>query len=289
MVYKIVENITTFDGHSLELVIFSPQKPTAKDPGCTGVVLCLHGVTEYFERYEHLAQVTCQSGKAFAGFNMRGHGPLCPTPGRIECLEALVLDTVLVLQALKALFSALPSHAFGLFGHSFGGLVATYTASVLQNGLEHLFLCAPGYTIRQKIPAWKLWVGHYGASLLPWLKVPLGFNPDDISNNPENNTFYANDEHILRYLTAHAGNVILNAMKPRNLDNAMHQICAQTTVLLAGDDRVVDNVGIRERLQLCSSLKPICEIPTAGHEIFNETPPIRQQAYGIYKNWLSSL
>jgi alpha-beta hydrolase superfamily lysophospholipase len=286
---ETVETITTIDGREFALHIFSPTESPSQSSEKEGVVLALHGLGEHVQRYHLLAEVSCKQNKTFAIFNMRGHGQEDGIPGDVENFPSLILDVVAAFFALKKKYKHVSPQSFGLFGHSLGGLMCTYASSVLGDLISHIYLSAPGYASKDKIPFWKIQLAQYLGQYVPTLSLPIGFDCSKISNNPTNNKAYETDPLVIKNVTTRFGKVILAALDKKNIKNAFTNITAEITMLLPGDDKVVDSNYTKEILKSVANPVHLFELDGAGHEAFNETKPLQEIAISHYENWLKKL
>ena len=286
MLHEFVKNIRTIDGHIISLHIFSPTNVEFHQSKCDGVILAVHGLGEYVKRYKHLAEITCHKNKIFAIYDVRGHGENAEKKGDVQNFPCLITDVVHAFNTLKNLFPHIRRDSFSLFGHSFGGLQATYAASILKHEVKKLFLSAPGYSTKDKIAPWKILLANNVANLFPHLIIPIGFNTNNISNNPENNSDYKNDPLVIKAVTARFGKMLLDAMTEENIVAAIENVTAHVTLLIPNDDRVIDSNYTKQISKLFNSLEHVYEVKGAGHEAFNETKNIQNTAFGHYEKWL---
>ncbi len=289
MLSEHVEKITTLDGHNLSLHIFSPSPEIYSQSKCDGVILAVHGLAEYAQRYRQMAELTCQKNKIFVNFDLRGHGPSAEKRGDVQNFTSLILDIIQSFNTLKKLFPQIKKNSFAIFGHSFGGLLSTYAASILMDDLPHLFLSAPAYAHQLKIPAWKKMLANNMSHIFPGLLVPMKFDPAKLSNNPENNQKYQQDPYILTHLSVRFGKGLLEFMDENKIKQALAQITADVSVMLPMDDKITDNTAIKRILGYFASPPSVHEVRQAGHEAFHETHEIQQLAFSYYEKWLDTI
>ena len=104
MIHETLKQITTTDGYTLSLHIFSPTDVEYHRSNCDGVILAVHGLGEHMNRYNQLAEITCHKNKIFAAFNVRGHGKNSAQKGDVQNLSCLILDIIQAFNTLKELF-----------------------------------------------------------------------------------------------------------------------------------------------------------------------------------------
>ena len=286
---ETVEKITTIDGHTIYLHLFSPTAEKPQVSNCNGVILASHGFTEHVNRYHHVAQAACNKNKVFAMFNMRGHGNENLNRGDAENFQCLILDIVSVYFKLKELFEKVPAKSFALFGHSLGGLLTTYAAAIIKQNVTQVFVSAPWYENRVIIPAWKIHTAKYLANYLPRLFIPIDMDINKISNNPEHNKVTSADPILLKKITARFGNAILTGRNEQNISNALSSITAEFTVLLPENDLLINGDYTKNILKQCQCPVNLIELKDAGHESFNELKPIQDTAFSHFEKWLEKI
>lgn len=281
------EFLKTFDGNDLFFRCFVPRGAAPLE----GVVLAVHGFAEHSGRYAELAESLCRRGVAFASFDLRGHGKSGPRRGDAENMHAMILDVIYVTNHARSFLglTGRPEVFFGLFGHSFGALLVTYAAAILGDGCPPLFLSSPLYKIKQEVPGWKRIAAQALPRVAPLAPVPIGIHPDNISRNPENNAAYAADELNLSTITSRFGDLFLGSVNERNIKVAASSVKAPVTICFAGKDTLVDPEVTRKVFPLFPSRHTLLTcVEEAGHEIFNETPPVRARAVEALMRWIDA-
>lgn len=291
MTSERTEFLKSFDGNELFFRCFTPKKRDNKESKIAGLVLAVHGFGEHSGRYGEVAERVCGRNLALACFDLRGHGKSGPRRGDAENLHAIVLDVLFVVNHARQLLglSRRPDCFFGLLGHSFGGLLVTYAASILHDTCPPLFLSSPLYRIRQTVPQWKKVAAARLPAFAPRLPVPIGIEPSNLSENPENNSAYEADELNLFNISARFGQVFLNSVDEALIKNAITSISAPVTVVCGAEDKLTDALKVKELFPLFThAAASFRMIEGAGHEIFNERPAAREQAFGALEHWLDS-
>jgi alpha-beta hydrolase superfamily lysophospholipase len=229
---------------------------------------------------------------AFASFDLRGHGSSGPTRGDVQNLHALVLDVIYVINhSLRILGFASrdESFFFGIMGHSYGGLLVTYAASILSESAPPIFLSSPCFGLRSTIPAWKKMAADFLPRIAPELRVPLDIEPNRISKNPENNQAYARDPRNLKEVSSRLGQVFLDSINHARIRQAATQVLAPVTIAFGAEDELVDpGRTIEVASQFTATRCSLLPIEGAGHEIFNEQPEARNAAFEALGSWLRS-
>lgn len=288
MFQERAENIKSFDGNELFFRVYTPSKNTVSESKLAGVVLAVHGFGEHSGRYEHVAKAICSQNLAFAIFDIRGHGKSGPKRGDAENLHAMVLDVIFMTNHVKQLLGLTKQKDsfFGLMGHSFGSLLVTYAAAHLADSCPPVFLSSPCYGIKKSIPGWKKFLANSVAKYLPQLTAPIGIPSEDLSNNPENNIAAEEDTLRLTTITARMGNTFLCAVEEKKIIQAIRLISAPVTIVAAEDDKLV-KVDVTKKCvpYFSHNDSSLRVLQGAGHEIFNEIDPIRNEALADLLHW----
>ncbi|MFZ9519290.1 MAG: alpha/beta fold hydrolase [Silvanigrellaceae bacterium] len=291
MTVERTEYLKSFDGTELFFRCFVPAGIADSESKIEGLILAVHGFGEHSGRYAELAAAACAKNMLFACFDLRGHGKSGPRRGDVENLHALVLDVLFVVNHARSILGIQQKKDlfFGLLGHSFGGLLVTYAASILQNGCPPIFLSSPCYRISQKVPQWKKMIAATLPRLAPQTPVPVDIVPENISENPENNAAYVADELNLFSISARFGAVFLGSMQDEMIARAVQSIRSDVTLVFAGADKLVDPAKTKAVAPLFprGQLRSV-EIPGAGHEMFNELPKYREQAFAEFTKWIDA-
>eukprot|EP00484_Ammonia_sp_Unknown_P028563 CAMPEP_0197036466 /NCGR_PEP_ID=MMETSP1384-20130603/13965_1 /TAXON_ID=29189 /ORGANISM="Ammonia sp." /LENGTH=400 /DNA_ID=CAMNT_0042466647 /DNA_START=35 /DNA_END=1237 /DNA_ORIENTATION=+ len=101
-----------------------------------GIVIISHGLAEHVQRYEHLAQQLNAKGFNVYGIDHQGHGCSDGDRSYVENFQHYVNDLLYFSQGVAEEWDEFQIPIF-LFGHSMGGLIATYTALKSQKEAKH--------------------------------------------------------------------------------------------------------------------------------------------------------
>ncbi len=285
------EFLKSFDGTDIFFRCFTPKKTEKDGAKIDGLVLAVHGFGEHSGRYAHVAEAVCSRNLAFACFDLRGHGKSGPRKGDAENLHALVLDVLFVINHARSILglSLTTNEFFGILGHSFGGLLVTYAAAILNESCPPIFLSSPCYRVSQTVPAWKMFAARALPRVAPKLQVPVEIIPEFISENPENNQAYINDELNMFSISTRLGKIFLDSQDDSTIRNAATLVKAPVTVAHGAIDKLVDSQKTREIFPLFSaSRSSLTPVEGAGHEIFNELEPARTVALNLLLKWIDN-
>jgi alpha-beta hydrolase superfamily lysophospholipase len=289
MMQETIKKITTVDNQSIAVHIFSPTNDPFHQSKCSGVILAIHGFAEHIDRYRDLAKTTCMQNKTFVMFNLRGHGKDANKLGDVKNMQFFILDIIYVFNYIKNIFSHLSKEKFALFGHSFGGLLTTYASCILQNEVKSIFLSAPFFATKQKLPKWKVLLANNLSNLTPELMIPIDIDETNISFNKANIEAYKNDPHILRKISTRFGQIIANCTNEEDLKTTISNITAATTILLPTEDKLVDSQITLDMAKHFAQKPLIHEVPESGHEAFNEVEKVKNIAISYYEKWLEKI
>ena len=290
MTSERTEFLKSFDGNELFFRCFTPKKRDNKESKIDGLILAVHGFGEHSGRYAELAETVCGQNLAFACFDLRGHGKSGPRRGDAENLHACVLDVLFVVNHARSILGLAHKDDifFGLVGHSFGGLLVTYAASILHDSCPPLFLSSPLYRVQQVVPKWKKFAAAALPHVAPLAPVPIGILPENISENPDNNHAYVADELNLFTITARFAQMFLSSLDDALIQNAVSSIEAPVKIVCGRLDKLVDTQKVKEVFPyFTSEHKSLSFIEGAGHEIFNEKPVARAEAIGHLLGWIA--
>lgn len=285
------EFLKSFDGNDIFFRCFTPRKRDNKESKIDGLVLAVHGFGEHSGRYAEVAEAVCGKNLAFACFDLRGHGKSGPRRGDAENLHAMILDVLFVINHARAILGLTNANDifFGILGHSFGGLLVTFAASILHDSCPPVFLSSPLYRVKQEIPGWKKIAARALPHVTPLIHVPIEIASENLSENPENNQSYMADELNLSTVTARFGQVFLASMDDTLIRNAVGLVKAPVTVVYGSADKLVDAKRTRDIFPFFNARNcSIASIEGAGHEIFNERPEARKQAIQALLAWIDN-
>jgi acylglycerol lipase len=285
------EILKTFDGHDIFFRCFTPAKQNSDPAVLKGLVLGIHGFGEHSGRYKDVAAKVCEKGLAYATYDVRGHGNSGPKKGDAENLHALLVDLLFVANHTKSILGLAHRQDlfFGIFGHSFGALLATYCAAILNDACPPMFFSSPCYRVLQKVPVWKSVMAAALPKLTPTLQIPLEINPHVVSNNPENNAAYMQDPLNMFNISVRYGHTFLNALNETLIRNAISLVRSPVTIIYSGDDKLVDPKMTEGLFPLFhGSNCSLTEVPGGGHELFNETKTIKDIALTHLGDWLDN-
>jgi alpha-beta hydrolase superfamily lysophospholipase len=165
----------------------------------TVVVGVLHGYGDHASRYAHVMDAWAKRGIGSVALDMRGHGRAKGQRGYCDRFDDYLDDAAVLSRIVHERAPGVPSL---LFGHSFGGLVATSFVLAEPASWRGLILSAPYFGTALKVPAVKRFAGKIASRVLPRLALPMGFHGRDVTHDPVRAREY--DEDPLAFTKATA-------------------------------------------------------------------------------------
>lgn len=269
--------LTTQDGTRLFVRDWEPAHRKLNTPGLS--ILLLHGLAEHSLRHQGLVDYFLKKGFAVRAYDHRGHGHSDGKRGDTPHLTALMDDAHEVLQHFIKQGQAAPF----LFGHSMGGLIAAYLASVATVPIKGLILSSPALGFRLSFFSKKL--SQLLLRIAPHYTMPFYVSREALSHDPSVFKAYKEDPLVHSQISATLFNSLLFAL------NHVHQ-CAPswdtlTLLLAAQKDCLVDPAGSQRfftRLQQGYGTAHF--YPDYYHEIFNEVG--KDRVFNDLTNWLDN-
>jgi alpha-beta hydrolase superfamily lysophospholipase len=161
-------------GPSLYVVRATP------DGEAKATVGILHGYADHAARYLHVMDAWAEVGLACIAVDMRGHGRAEGPRGYCGKFGEF-LDDAAELAGLVRESSR--GGACFLFGHSFGGLVASASAIEAPGAWRGLLLSAPFFGLSMEVSAAKLAAGRLLSRVVPKVRMASGFRGADVTKD----------------------------------------------------------------------------------------------------------
>jgi alpha-beta hydrolase superfamily lysophospholipase len=268
MIEPRAETQVASDGYTLHVAVWPVPMPEA----VRGRVVVVHGVQSHSGWYGRLGRTLAEAGYEAHFPDRRGSGANRVQRGHAPSAWRLLADLAEWLERLR---DNDPSTPQALAGISWGGKLAVLTAAAHPDLVDVLALICPGLepqvgvTLGERLGiAWAYLANRYKT-----FPIPLS-DPALFTANPEGQAFIAADR-----LGLHAGTAGLLASShfiDIRLRWARGRVRQPLLLMLAGQDRIVDNVRTRARIEaLGSSDRTIIEYPEAHHTLEFEPDPSR--------------
>ena len=168
-------SIDSSENVSLFARIESPRQPR-------GCIVISHGFGEHSGRYDKLAERLAGINLTVVRYDLRGHGRSHGKRGHASSYEMYLNDLDHAIELAREHHPTLPTF---IFGHSMGGAVVLNYALRRGNKLSGVISSGPWLRLAFEPPAWKVWLAHRIARLLPSLSMPTNLDINKLSHDPE--------------------------------------------------------------------------------------------------------
>ena len=249
------------DGYPVLVATWRPEERTR------GRVVVLHGVQSHQGWYHGLGRRLAARGYEAHFPDRRGSGGNTLDRGHASSAGRLVTD---VGEVLASLDGDAPT---ALVGISWGGKPALVAASRFPKKIAALVLIGPGVQPRVGVSLKEKLRIALALVTNPRKRFPIPLNdPSLFTASPEGQRFIAEDPLGLREATA--GTLAASFFLDRQLAKIPPTIRQPVLLMLAGEDRIVDNALIRAYFdKLASRDRKIIEYPGAHHTLEFEPDP----------------
>lgn len=246
------------------------------------VLLLVHGLGEHSGRYMNVVNHFVPLGYAIYALDHIGHGK---SDGVREFVERFTdyTETLTLYYAMVKGWQA--NRPIFLFGHSMGGLIASYYLLDHQAKFKGAVISAPSVKIGDSISAMTITLGKLLSVVLPKMGL-LALDINGISRDPAVVQAYADDPLIFHGKTpVRLATELMNAMQ--RVTTEAGTITLPCIVVQGGGDKIVDPAGAQMLYDKAQSKDKTLKI-YAGlyHEIFNE--PERDQVLDDVTTWLAA-
>lgn len=204
MTIELDEGVVTRSSSGPSLY-YASAMPTG---GAKAVLAVIHGYADHGARYAHVMGALAEHGIGSVAIDLRGHGRAQGTRGFCGRFDEFIDDA----GELRALVDARAKGAPTLlFGHSFGGLVATLSALETSGGggaggstaaWKGLVLSAPFFGLGLEVPRIKVMAGQLASRIYPKLGLPSGLEGRDMTHDALKAKDYDNDPLVFKNATA---------------------------------------------------------------------------------------
>lgn len=238
----------------------------AGQPSPLGRVLLVHGIGEHSGR--HLNTVAALTGAGFevVRFDLRGAGKSGGRRQWVERFEDYVSD---VNEVFNWCLNERPKIPMFVLGHSLGGLISIYFASLRSEELTGLILSAPAYQVGQGVSALRILAAKVLAKLTPTLAIPATLGKEWISRDPEVVEAYRQDPLACHFNTVQQGRQILYALDA--VSDRVAEIQCPLMIAHGTADRIILPVGSFLLFQRSKSAdKELYFLPGGFHEPHND-------------------
>lgn len=237
-------------------------------------VVVLHGVQSHAGWYHNLGRTLAGAGFETYFPDRRGSGSNRPARGHAPSARRLTDDLAELLASLRGREPKVPQ---ALAGISWGGKLAVLEAASRPDLVDAVALICPGLhprvdiSLRERLAiALALVTGQGSRTTFP---IPLN-DPALFTASPEGQRFIANDPLGLKVATA--GLLAASFFIDRSVGRAARRIRQPALLMVAGQDRIVDNARTLQYFeQVVSTEKRVVEYPEGHHTLEFEPDPSR--------------
>lgn len=159
----------------------------------------VHGYADHGARYAHVMGAMAEHGIGSVAIDLRGHGRAGGTRGYCERFDEFVDDARELTRLVEGRAKGAPAF---LFGHSFGGLVASSTILAGAAPYRGLLLSAPFFGLALAVPGVKVAAGKIASRLYPKLGLPSGLAGKDMTHDAARARAYDVDPLVFKKATA---------------------------------------------------------------------------------------
>jgi len=261
-----IRTFVASDGYPLHVTIWPAVK------SARGQIVVLHGVQSHAGWYRRLASSLAAAGYTASFPDRRGSGANQRERGHARSARRLLLDLIEWLNAVRLEHPVLPT---ALAGISWGGKLAVIAAGRHPELVDAVALICPGLHPRVDVSrkerlaiAWAFLTNRRKT-----FPIPLS-DPALFTANQEGQAFIVADPLSLREATA--GLMAASVVIDRLVARAPSRIHQPALLMLAGQDRIVDNERTLAYFRrLATTDRAVIEYPEGHHTLEFEPDPSR--------------
>ncbi|TSC23550.1 lysophospholipase [Corallococcus sp. Z5C101001] len=268
---------TASDGMCLSSVRWEPAQPPVR-----GVVVLIHGLRDYSDRYGRLAEALQLQGFAVVAQDHRGHGHSGGDRQRIESMQQLVDDVDGVVQDARARHPGVP---VVVFGHSMGGLIATHYALQHASDVSGLILSGAGVVLPPGVSGFDTRLAKIFGTILPGLPAQDLDSQMFLHDGPEKERFLADPLITHEKLPARSAKALIAGIEA--LDGKFQDLKLPLLVVHGGEDVITSIEGSRALVaQATSADKRLIIYEGQRHDLAHE--PDAAKVVGDIVGWVEA-
>ncbi len=260
---NIKELTGTFEGTNGMQLFYKTWLP---DVPPKAVMVIIHGVGEYIDRYQNLVEALVPAGYILTGYDQRGHGRSPGKRGHIDSWDEYRQDIGAFLELAHKLAPELPLF---IYGHSQGSLeVLDY---ILHNsaGLTGAIISGTALEPKDAAPPHLVLLAKILSGIYPSFQMKVKFDGASLSHDPQIADDYNQDPFVHRQRTARWGTESLKTIEWIKAHPG--QIELPILFLHGESDQVVNAAGaLKFYDQIQFPDKTIYIYPDCQHEPHNE-------------------
>lgn len=272
------------DGYGLAWQRWPSQARTVR-----AYVVILHGIQSHAGWYEHSSRRLAEAGHEICFLDRRGSGRNTGARGDAPHVDRLVHDvTQFLAETRHRRELESPASPVVLMSVSWGGKLAAACAARRPELVEALALLYPGIKARVR-PGWwdrgRLKLAERLGIRERLVDIPLQ-DPALFTADPGWQQFIKDDPLTLRRLTV--GFLLANRDLDRHSEANVTRIRCPLLMMLAGEDRIIDNEATRLLFgKIGSQSKRLVEYPAAQHTLEFESK--RDEFIDDLLDWLGEI
>lgn len=250
--------------------------------GMKAMLGIIHGYADHGARYRHVMGALAEHGIGSVAIDLRGHGRALGPRGFCERFDEFLDDA---REARRLVEDRAKGAPMFLFGHSFGGLVASSSALESPGKLKGLVLSAPFFGLALAVPKAKILAGKIASRIIPRLGLPSGLSGKDMTHDADKAKAYDEDPLCFKNATARWFTETV-AAQDRALASAS-KLSMPLYTTFGTSDKVASMAAARKFFDAAGSKDKTWD-PREGmfHEVLNE-PSWKELVENIAK-WISA-
>jgi alpha-beta hydrolase superfamily lysophospholipase len=197
MTIELDEGVVTRSGsQSGPSLYYAAAMPTG---GAKAILAMIPGYADHGARYAHVMGALAEHGIGSVAIDLRGHGRAQGSRGYCAKFDEFLDDARQLRRLVEERAKGAPTF---LFGHSFGGLVASLSALSDPKPWKGLVLSAPFFGLGLEVPRIKVLAGRVASRVYPKLGLPSGLHGKDMTHDPAKAKDYDSDPLVFPNATA---------------------------------------------------------------------------------------
>jgi alpha-beta hydrolase superfamily lysophospholipase len=252
------------------------------DGDVKAVILIVHGVGEYCERYTNVINHFVPLGYAVYGLDHIGHGK---SGGEREMVLRFEDFTEPLITYYKMVKDWHPHQSIFIYGHSLGGLITSFHLLEHQTDFKGAIISAPLVKIPDNISPMVIAIGKILSTIAPKVGL-IGIDTNYLSHDKTVIDTYNADPLVFHgKMPARLSAEMLRAML--RVNNEAGKITLPLFIFQGSGDKIVDPAGASMLYEKAGSKDKTIKIYEGlYHEVHNELE--REKMFADLGSWLQS-